>query len=302
MYPPSITLRHKSASGFLGKHIYNEFIDKYNVLTISRKDADFNLNLSFEVPQLPAADLVIHCAGKAHSVPKTEDEKRAFFEVNYTGTDNLLKGLELASSLPKSFVFISTVAVYGLEKGQMITENHPLYAKDPYGLSKIQAEQMVQDWCKENKVVCTILRLPLLAGENPPGNLGAMINGVRKGYYFNIAGGKAKKSMVLAADVAKIIPEVAKIGGIFNLTDGHHPTFAELSASISRELGKGPNINLPFWAANIMAKFGDLLGNKAPINSKKLAKITEDLTFDDSKIKKEVNWKPNSVLSGLKIK
>jgi hypothetical protein len=29
-----------------------------------------------------------------------------------------------------------------------------------------------------------------------------MINGIRRGYYFNIGGGCAKKSMVLAEDVA----------------------------------------------------------------------------------------------------
>ncbi|RYG09705.1 MAG: NAD-dependent epimerase/dehydratase family protein [Chitinophagaceae bacterium] len=289
------------ARGFLGSYIKNELSKDGEVFTISRKGASLRIDLSREIPSLPEVDLVIHCAGKAHSIPKTYAEKRAFFDVNLNGTENLLKGLENCEALPKAFVFISTVAVYGIEYGQMINENHALNASDPYGLSKIQAEQLIQRWCEINKVICTILRLPLLAGENPPGNLGAMIKGIQKGYYFNIAGGSAKKSMVLAEDVAKIIPEVSKIGGIFNLTDGHHPTFAELSYSIAKKMGKGSSMNVPFWVASIMAKFGDFLGNMAPINSKKLAKITANLTFDDSKAKKELNWKPNSVLSGLKI-
>lgn len=46
---------------------------------------------------------------------------------------------------------------------------------------------------KQHNVVCTILRLPLLVGTNPPGNLGAMIKGIARGYYFNIGGGKSKK-------------------------------------------------------------------------------------------------------------
>lgn len=286
------------ARGFLGTHINSELSNDYEIITISRSGADLNVDLAKAIPDLPPADLIVHCAGKAHSVPKTELEKQAFFEVNLTGTANLLKGLELASSLPKSFVFISTVAVYGKESGTMITENHPLNASDPYGQSKIQAEKLIQDWCSEKHVVCTILRLPLLVGNNPPGNLGAMIKGITKGYYFNIAGGSAKKSMVLAEDVAKIIPEVAKIGGIFNLTDGYHPTFAELSSSIAKKIGKAAGMNLPFWAANIMAKLGDLLGNKAPINSRKMGKIISDLTFDDSKAKKDLNWNPKPVLTG----
>jgi hypothetical protein len=41
------------------------------------------------------------------------------------------------------------------------------------------------------------LVLPLLVGENPRGNLGVMMRAIDKGYYFNIGGGKARKSMVL---------------------------------------------------------------------------------------------------------
>ena len=91
-----------------------------------------------------------------------------------------------------------------MDQGELVTENDELLAKDAYGLSKILAEKLIQEWCKKNKVVCTILRLPLVVGYNPPGNLGAMIKSIKSGFYLNIAGGKVKKSMVLASDVAKI--------------------------------------------------------------------------------------------------
>ena len=107
--------------------------------------------------------------------------------------------------------------------------------------------------------------------------------------------------MVFAEDVAKIIPTIASVGGIYNLTDGYHPSFSELALSIAKTLDKKNIFNLPLWTAKIMAKLGDLLGNKAPINSRKLTKITADLTFDDTKAKKELNWKPNPVLQGFNI-
>jgi nucleoside-diphosphate-sugar epimerase len=234
-------------------------------------------------------------------VPKTEKDKQVFFNVNVMGTQNLLKGLNQAPSLPKSFIFISSLAVYGLDNGELINENHALLSKDPYGLSKIQAEKIVQEWCKQNNVVCTILRLPLVVGVNPPGNLGAMIRGIEKGYYFNVAGGNTKKSMVLAEDVAKIILKVAEVGGIYNLTDGYHPSFVELSEYITIQLGKRKPMNLPLWLARIIAKFGDLLGSKAPLNTNKLMKITSDLTFDDSKAREAFGWNPTPVLEGFKI-
>ena len=290
------------ASGFLGKYIYNELCKENNVLTISRTGATYNLDLAKMVPVLEQVDLVVHVAGKAHSVPKTAAERQAFFDVNLVGTVNLLKGLKQSSGVPKSFVFVSTVAVYGRESGTLINEKSSLDAKDPYGQSKIQAERLLMKWCAENNVICTILRLPLLVGENPPGNLGTMIKGLRKGYYFNIAGGRAKKSMVMASDVAKVIPAAAKTGGVYNLTDGYHPSFDELSVCIAKQLNRPNPINLPLWLAKVLARLGDTLGNKSPINTKKLVKILADLTFDDSRAREQLNWKPTKVIEVFKLK
>lgn len=289
------------ASGFLGNIIQSEYANSYNLIHISKFSTHINCDLSCEIPVLPEANLVIHAAGKAHSVPKTSLERQTFFDVNFKGTQNLLKGLEVCRSLPKAFVFISSVAVYGRENGINISENAPLLAKDPYGLSKIQAEQLVIEWCKKNNVIYTILRLPLLAGVNPPGNLGAMIKGIKKGFYFNIAGGRAQKSMVLAKDVAQCILKVSEIGGIYNLTDGYHPTFYELSRTISLQLGRKFVPNMPLFFAKILAKIGDLIGDKFPINSNKLSKIMAPLTFDDTKARKAFDWNPTRVLEGFKI-
>lgn len=287
-------------NGFLGstifKHLPNDKVTKLGI-----KNVDILADITKEFFGLPAFDYVIHSAGKAHSVPKTEAEKQAFFDVNVKGTQNLLKALESATALPHSFVFISSVAVYGLERGKNIDENEPLKAKDPYGLSKIKAEVLVQEWCAKHGIVCGILRLPLLVGKNPPGNLAAMIKGIKKGYYFNIAGGKARKSMVLAEDVVAVIPKVAGIGGVYNLTDGYHPSFYELSLNIAMQLGKNRVLNMPRPIGVFLATVGNVI-SKFPINKSKLDKITSDLTFSDAKARRELGWNPSPVLKTFKIK
>ena len=289
------------SSGFLGKELKKNLISEVDLFELNRSSGNYLFDLSDVTPtfDLPF-NLVIHAAGKAHSVPKNEAEKQDFFNVNVKGTSNLLKGLE-NSGFPKSFVFISSVAVYGKKSEKLINESENLSAKDPYGQSKIQAEKLIQAWCEKHNVICTILRLPLIAGLNPPGNLGSMIKGIQKGYYFNIAGGKAKKSMVLVEDVAGIILRAGEIGGIYNLTDGYHPSFTELSELIAKQLNKNKPGNIPIWLARVISKAGDLLGSKAPINSNKLRKITLDLTFDDSKARKLLGWNPSPVLEGFKI-
>jgi nucleoside-diphosphate-sugar epimerase len=284
------------ATGFLGKEVICQNTN-HTIFSLNRKYGNYKCNLSISIPDFESRkfDIVIHAAGKAHLVSKKEIINKSFFDVNVKGTENLLIGIEKSRKLPKSFVFISSVSVYGLEQGENINENAPLLAKDPYGLSKIQAERLVIDWCDKNDVICTILRLPLLVGENPPGNLGAMIKAIQKRYYFNIGGGKAKKSMVLAEDVARFIPIISPVGGTYNLTDGLNPSFLELSNTIAkREIN-----NLPLFIAKIIGCLGDFLGKKAPINSLKIKKITSDLTFDDSKAR-SFGWKSQSVLKYLK--
>lgn len=288
------------ANGFLGIAIANELDHNHKIFSLSRTSGDYKVSLEREVPLFNHKfDLVIHAAGKAHSVPKTNSEKMQFHEVNVVGAENLLKGIEIVG-LPKQFVFISSVSVYGQDSGFNIDEDHPLEAKDPYGLSKIVAEELIIEWCKKQNVICTILRLPLLVGKNPPGNLGAMLRAIDKGYYFNIGGGKARKSMVLAQDVAAFITIVAPRGGIYNLTDGFHPNFSKLSKVLSLSKGKRSPLNLPLFLAKLLGFFGDFLREKAPINSLKLRKITSNLTFDDAKARKLLNWNPQFVLEYLK--
>lgn len=287
-------------SGFLGKIIKTE-LSKNEVFDLNRFSGFYQVDLTKNIPRLDKQfDLVIHIAGLAHSVPKTKERIEQFYEVNVTGTLNLLNGLDW-SALPKMFVYISSVAVYGETNAELINEESDLKASDPYGKSKIDAEKLVLNWCEKNNIICTILRLPLLVGSYPPGNLGDMIKGIKRGYYFNIGGGFAKKSMVLASDVAKFLLRAAKIGGIYNLTDGYHPTFFELSMNIAKQLGKGTPRNLPMSIASFLAAVGDSLGKKSPLNSAKLSKITSDLTFDDSKARKAFGWNPTPVLKGFNI-
>jgi nucleoside-diphosphate-sugar epimerase len=284
------------SNGFLGQIIIKKFTTLCSITTLGRKKSDIICDLIYNKPILPNFDIIIHAAGKAHLTPINKLEYKTFYEVNVQGTQNLLNGIELSHKLPKSFVFISSVAVYGVYKGENIIETSPLLANDAYGLSKIKAEQLVLDWCQKKNVKCTIFRLPLLIGENPPGNLGTMIDGIKKGFYFNIASGKARKSMVLAEDVADILLKASEIGGIYNITDGEHPNFYELSSAIGKKYAKSRIINLPYFIARFLSLIGDFLGPKFPFDSNKLRKITSDLTFNDTKARKLLGWNPSKVL------
>jgi len=292
------------ATGFLGKVIRKELTGQgYEILTLGKQSNNtFRIDLAqgdFELSNPGNIDIVIHAAGKAHSVPRTKEEEQEFFDVNFEGTKNFCNALTAGKIKTDSLVFISTVAVYGLDKGEFIKEEHPLLGNTPYAKSKIQAEQWLQDWAGRNSIKLAVLRLPLVAGPNPPGNLGAMIKGIGSGKYLSIGEATAKKSVVWAGDVARIIPVVAGKGGIYNLADGYDPSFGELEMGLARALKLKKVKKVPYWFAKLLAIAGDLLGKRAPINSDKLRKITSTLTFDSGKAARQLNWQPTPVLNKI---
>ena len=285
------------SNGFLGSCIFGEIENKYKVFTLNRTNSDYNVDLEYNQILFDVNfDLIIHSAGKAHIIPNNILESNNLFECNVNLTKNLLNSLE-QSSLPRYFIFISSVSVYGLVTGELINEDQPLTANDAYGKSKLISEQIILDWCYKNNIICTILRLPLLIGKNPPGNLKNMIKAIKLKYYFNIAGGKSKKSMVYIKDVASIIVRIYKIGGVYNLTDGYNPSFYELSKKISSFMGYKYIPNMPKFIALILSLLGDIFGNRFPINSIKMSKICTTLTFDDTKARNKFNWNPTPVLN-----
>jgi nucleoside-diphosphate-sugar epimerase len=289
------------ASGFLGKTIIDVMQNSHHIVTLGRqKSNQIQCDLSCEIPELQNIEGVIHAAGKAHIYPKTEAEKQAFFDVNVNGTSNLLKALK--NQKISKFVFISSVSVYGVEKGSDMDETTPLNGKSPYALSKIQAEQMIQQWCEKKKINYLILRLPLVVGPKPLGNLGKMIKAIQKGRYLRIAKGDAQKSMVLSSDVAHCILQWITAetvhSGIYNLTDGYHPTFFELEEKIKTALHKKSIPTIPYFLAQLLGKIGDSI-SMLPVNSATIQKITCTFTFSDAKAKREIAWSPNLVLENI---
>ena len=289
-------------TGFLGANTKPMLDQMYDVTTvgITVKD-EIKANFAKEVPVLPCKyDIVLHAAGKAHIYPKTPEEVQSFYDINYTGTKNLCAALEKVGA-PRAFIFISTAGVYGIENGNYVTEDTPLLGEQPYQKSKIMAEEFLTEWCKEHHVVLGVLRPSLMVGHNAPGNLGAMVNGIKTGRYLSINHGKARKSLLMAEDIAHLVPLVAEKGGVYNVCDDEHPSFGQLEGLIAKQLGKRKPISIPYWLAKCIAVFGDIVGNWFPLNSQRLEKITLSDTLSNEKAKRELGWKPIGVLENYQI-
>ena len=259
-------------------------------LTLGRDEkADIKCDLSKAIPTIPSdlkTSSVLHIAGKAHSVPKTDVQKKEFFDVNEKGTQHLLSGLESLDQLPKQFVFISTVAVYNREEGENISVNDINSSgftngkATPYAHSKWNAEQLVLNWCKTHKINALILRIPLIFGENAPGNLGAMEKAIRKGYYFSVGSGQAKRSLVYLSDLVKLLTSLKGTeSGIFNVVS-ENKSYQEIENHFANKYKRRIK-RIPSSIIKIAAKVGDIF-SFLPINSYRLSKLENSLTFQNN--------------------
>jgi nucleoside-diphosphate-sugar epimerase len=277
------------STGFLGKNIATHLVNEGHETISPGRDEIKSKLVSFR-----SIDLFIHAAGRAHSTKNSQEEVKAFFNVNFDLTKRITETISQNRIELNTFVFISTVAVYGNDEGLDIKEETQLKGNTPYALSKITAENHLKKWSTEKGINLVILRLPLIFGDNAPGNLGAMEKAIKGRYYFQIGKGNARRSMIHVKQLAEFLPTLIGKSGIYNLTDGYHPTYAE----VADRFGKLHNrriLSLPEGIIKPIAKIGDLLP-KFPLNSYRLSKLSQSLTFCDEKARRELGWKGSNAL------
>lgn len=114
-------------------------------------------------------DTVIHFA--AHTiVPESVEDPLKYYRNNTCATRNLLECCETHGV--GQFVFSSTAAVYGEPDVEKCWEDSPLQPINPYGMSKLMSERMLQDMGSAGKMRYVILRYFNVAGSDPEGRIG----------------------------------------------------------------------------------------------------------------------------------
>ena len=261
--------------------------------------SDVTCDLSAGAPTLPGGiTRVIHSAGITPNANRPHDTKNVFHDGNVVGTQHLLDGLDPKTL--ESFVLISSASVYGKNTANQLLETAPLTPLTEYGKSKRDSEQLVFQWCEQHSIPHTTVRLPLVVGKNAPGSLGQLINAIQAKRFVIPGDGSARKSMVLADDVAHWITDNPAAHGIFNLTDQQDPSYAEICDTITEHLNlsKVPRIPLPImmlasWAGGLG---GRLLNKTLPYNPNVHTQLTNSLTFSSDAATKQ-GWKPQSVVA-----
>lgn len=112
---------------------------------------------------------VLHFAASI-SVPESVSHPLDYYSNNTMNVLNVLRCCECYGV--NQLVFSSTAAVYGEPKENPVSETAPTNPINPYGMSKLMSERIIQDYAKASDLRYVILRYFNVAGADPDGQLG----------------------------------------------------------------------------------------------------------------------------------
>jgi UDP-glucose 4-epimerase len=110
-------------------------------------------------------NIVIHLAASI-SVEQSVVDPASYYTNNFTNTLLLMSVLKKCPLVEQVF-FASTAAVYGNNTSDLLVETEGCQPSNPYGRSKLMAEQAIVDLCNSANLKYTILRFFNVAGIAP---------------------------------------------------------------------------------------------------------------------------------------
>lgn len=183
------------------------------------------------------ADLVIHLAAKHRFFGISEDE---FYRVNVNGTKTILDAMTQRGI--KNIIFYSSVAVYGDQHNPTDEKTIPC-PNTPYGVTKLEAERLVNKWVSESvDRNALIIRPTVVFGPKNKGNMYRLIRQIDRRLFVPIGRGENIKSVAYVENLVDATLFLMNKGfkniDIYNYADEPHKSFKEIVDLIYSNLGR----------------------------------------------------------------
>jgi nucleoside-diphosphate-sugar epimerase len=300
-------------TGFIGSRLASKLVDRGdNVFGLVRHSSERDLKRLESIASrvhLIEGDLVryhsvlsaveasdptiIFHLGALTPVRLSFDDPYPYIGINFDGTVNLVHAI-LKQSPNTRLIVASTAEVYGWQPSDKpITEEALLKPASPYAVTKSAADQYIQ---MSNRIYH--LRGTVLRPINSYGRTGEsgfyteyLISKMLKGETCYVGAPDSIRDYMYADDHVDAYLDVARteksIGGIYNVSPGNPVTNVELAKKLSSAIGFKGKI---------------VFGSYPPgYPQRPQSQDPAYLVLDNSKIKREVGWKPKfSLDEGLK--
>lgn len=242
---------------------------------------------------LRGCDSLIHLAARAHVMRDQEQDPLQAFRA-----DNVDTTIELAKRAVEAgvrrFVFMSTIKVNGEETapGSSFSHDDPVDPKDPYAISKWEAEQGLLEIAQRTGLEVVIIRPPLVYGPGVKGNFASLIKWVQNGIPLPLGAIHNRRSMIALDNLVNFTALCADIdaspnakGQVFLVSDGEDVSTAELLRKVAKAYRRNSRLfRVPEGLMRVAARS---MG-KASIADR----LFGSLVVDDSKARQMLGWHP----------
>jgi len=191
---------------------------------------------------LQGVSLVVSLAARVHVMHDTAaDPLAAFRHTNTYGTLRLAH--EAARRGVRRFVYVSSIKVNGEETmGTAFTEEDDVAPLDPYGRSKWEAEQALQDLMLASGMEVVIVRPPLVYGPGVKANFARLMRWARRGLPLPLGAVHNRRSLVSLGNLVDFLMTAlqhpAAAGETFLVADPEAVSTAELYRRLARHSGR----------------------------------------------------------------
>ncbi|RUR12752.1 NAD-dependent epimerase/dehydratase family protein [Legionella sp. km772] len=235
---------------------------------------------------LPGIDVIIHLAAKVHvmqgNVPLDE-----FCKVNSIATKKLAE--QAAQHGVRRFIFLSSIKVNGefTLEGAPFTEENCQNLEDPYGQSKLLAEQNLLELSQQSSMDVVILRPSLIFGPGVKANFLKMMQLVNKGLPLPFGGIRNKRNFVfienLISAIEAVINEPKAANQVYLIADNEAWSLSELLSFIAQTMNKKSRLITVPGLLRLFKLFGLTALS---------TRLFGSLEVNNGKIKKQIGWLP----------
>lgn len=237
-----------------------------------------------------AIDCVVHLAARVHVMNDRAPDPLADFRLaNTAGTLQLAR--QAASAGVRRFVYVSSIKVNGEETlpGRPFVPRVTQAPRDPYGLSKFEAERGLAELSRDTGMELVVVRPPLVYGPGVRANFLSMMRWIKRGVPLPLGAIDNRRSLVALDNLVDLLilstEHPAAAGKTFLVSDGEDLSTTALLRRMGSALGRPARL-IP--VPPILLTSGAALLGRGDV----ARRLCGSLQVDVSETREVLGWKP----------
>jgi nucleoside-diphosphate-sugar epimerase len=239
---------------------------------------------------LAGVDAVVHTAARVHVMrDRAENPLADYRRVNVEGTLALAR--QAVEAGVKRMIFLSSVKVNGesTQPDRPFTADDSPGPRDPYGISKMEAERGLMDLATRSDLEVVIIRPVLAHGPGVGANFLSLMRLIRTGLPLPFGGVRNRRSILALENLLDLVfttlVHEAAANQIFLASDGEDLSTPALIRGIAQAMGcRARLIPVP---GSVLRSGGKLLGRSSIVD-----RLCGWLQVDIEKTRRVLGWAP----------